>query len=158
MKQRTLLVVEDGAEYTEAFRRLALTGQNGIAVLRAGDAGQARRFLDEQKIDAIFLDVVFDRTPTDRLAGDRRALERRFAGDSSRVRQHLARYQGFYIADAIAELIPKDTPVALAFDFSAEPERLKALRQRLPRLTGIVEGAPISQVLEQLLGSISDLI
>jgi CheY-like chemotaxis protein len=157
MKRRTILIVEDGSEYTEAFRRLALTEQTGIDLLRAGDAHEAGRLLGQQTVDAIFLDVVFDRTPPDRLAGDSRALEERFAGDRARAQQHLARRQGFYIADAIADRIPKNIPVVLAFDFSAEPERLAALRQRLPRLEGIAEGTAITEVLNRLRRDMSDL-
>jgi hypothetical protein len=151
-------VVEDGTEYSEAFRRLAGAGEKGIELLRAGDAADARRLLQERKVDAIFLDLAFDRAPADRLVGDMGILEERFAGDRARARQYLARHQGFYLADALAEIIPKDMPVVLAFDFSGDPGRLAALRQRLPRLEGIVDGTPISRVLDRLRSVISDLI
>jgi hypothetical protein len=158
LRSCAILVVEDGTEYSEAFRRLAGAGEKGIELLRAADAGEARRILQERKVDAIFLDLAFDRAPPDELVGDAGNLEERFAGDLARARRHLARYQGFYIAEALAELIPKDTPVVLAFDFSGDPGRLAALRQRLPRLEGIVDGTPISRVLERLRSVISDLV
>jgi hypothetical protein len=41
-------------------------------------------------------------------------------------------------------------PVVIAHDFTLEPERLEALRERVPALEGIVDGTPISRVLERL--------
>jgi len=40
--------------------------------------------------------------------------------------------------------------VVLAYDFSAEPGRLAALREKCATLSGIADGAPISAVLASL--------
>jgi hypothetical protein len=54
------------------------------------------------------------------------------------------------VAAALTGLIADGTPVLIAFDFSAEPERLAALRERIPGLEGIPEGTPLSRILERL--------
>ena len=142
-----ILVVEDGTEYADAFRDLAATP---LELLRASNAEEARRVLAERAVDAVFLDVVFDRTAPEKLAGDREELIRRFGGDRSRVEQHLAENQGFYLISELAPLLPEGIPVVLAYDFSAEPGRLAALRERCARLSGMADGTPISAVLESL--------
>jgi hypothetical protein len=149
--RRTILVVEDGTEYTDAFRSLGASDSNdSLEFLRAGDGGEARRILSERRVDALFLDVVFDRTPPNRLLGDLEAVIRRFGGDRRRAERHLAENQGFYLVTELAPLLPEGIPVALAYDFSAEPERLSTLRERCAQLSGIADGAPISAVLESL--------
>jgi hypothetical protein len=147
----TLLVVEDGTEYTDAFRSLAATAPRfPIELVRAGDCEEARRALSERSVDAVFLDVVFDRTPPERLVGDLESEIRRFGGDQRRAERHLAENQGFYLFNDLAPLLPEAVPVVLAYDFSAEPERLAALRKRRERLSGVPDGTPISRVLEIL--------
>lgn len=149
--RRTVLVVEDGAEYTDAFRSLgASDSSESLELLRAGDGGEARRILAEQRVDALFLDVVFDRTPPDRLLGDLEAVIRRFGGDRRRADRHLAENQGFYLVSDLAPLLPASAPIVLAYDFSLEPERLATLRRTAPRLSGVDDGTPISEVLECL--------
>ena len=152
----TLLVVEDGTEYTDAFRSLAATDPRfPIELVRAGDCEEARRVLAERSVDAVFLDVVFDRTPPERLVGDLASEIRRFGGDQRRAERHLAENQGFYLFNDLAQLLPEAVPVVLAYDFSAEPERLAALRKRRERLSGVPDGTPISRVLEILSAEIS---
>jgi len=135
--KRVLLVVEDGTEYTEAFRRLV---PDDVTLLRAGDAEEARGYLAAHPVSAVFLDVVFDRTPAEKLAGDR-----------ARGVEHLSRNQGFYLTAELAEALPRDCRVVIAYDFAAEPARLSALRRNLPGLEGVEEGAPLSRVLERLI-------
>ncbi|HEU5248475.1 MAG TPA: hypothetical protein VFW15_00680 [Thermoanaerobaculia bacterium] len=130
---RTILVVEDGTEYTDAFEKLA--DWDSIELVRAGDRGEAARLLEERPIDAIFLDVVFDRTPSNRLAGDLAEQVRRFGGDRARAARHLAENQGFYLLDVLAPLVESALPVVIAYDFSAEPERLAALREKHANLS-----------------------
>jgi len=130
-RRRVLLVVEDGTEYVEAFARLAPGGED-VELLPAADAAAARRILVQRRVDGIFLDVDFSRTPEERL----------LPGG--------ARDQGFRIASALAPLFAPGVPVVLAHDFTLEPDRLAALRERVPALEGIVEGTPISRVLERL--------
>ena len=150
MSARVVLVVEDGTEYIDAFRRLAGADET-FEFLRAGDAGEARRILAERPVDAIFLDVAFDRIPPERLEGAIEPLaEERFGGDRLRAQRHLASQQGFYIAAALVDSIRRGTRVFIAFDFSAEPERLEALRTGLPGLEGMREGTPISRILDRM--------
>ena len=145
---RTVLVVEDGTEYTDAFR--ALAASDAVELVRSGDGAEARRILAERRVDALFLDVVFDRTPPERLVGSLEEVIRRFGGDRQRAERHLAENQGFYLVSELAPLLPDGVRVVLAYDFSAEPERLAALRERCAQLSGITDGAPISAVLESL--------
>jgi len=151
-----LLVVEDGTEYTEAFQRLASNDSGpSVELVRAGDADEAARILRERKVDAVFLDVVFDRTLPGRLAGDLEREIRRFGGDRARAERHLAENQGFYLLNELAPVLREAIPVVIAYDFSVEPERLAALRQRWERLSGVADGTPISSVLESLLASLT---
>ena len=154
--RRTVLVVEDGTEYTEAFRNLvANDSRDTLELLRAGDGEDARRILTERRVDALFLDVVFDRTPPERLLGNLEDVIRRFGGDRRRAERHLAENQGFYLVNDLAPLLGEAVPVVLAYDFSLEPERLAALRRTRKRLTGIADGTPISRVLEAVLAEVA---
>lgn len=149
--RRVLLVIEDGMEYTEALSRLTPRTLEAPELVRAGNLREARQRLSERKPDAVLVDVVFDRVNEESLAGDLTGQIARFGGDRARATRHLADSQGFYILDALAGELG-DVPVVIAYDFSAEPQRLEALRRRLPRLSGLPEGASISQALEMLLG------
>lgn len=147
---RRILVVEDGAEYVEGFERIASARGLDIAFSRAGDLESARMALTSDGPDALFLDVVFDRTPEERLAGDAEALVARFGGDRARAVRHLATHQGYYILDALAPMLIGLT-VVLAYDFTVESQRLEALRRRVPGLSGLQDGASLSQALELML-------
>jgi hypothetical protein len=148
-----ILVVEDGREYTEAFRALApRLVPEPLELLRAGDLAEAEAHLDHAPFDAVFLDLVFDRTPPERLAGDAAPLIARFDGDRARATRFLAEHQGFYVLDALAPRLASGTRVVLAHDFSAEPQRLEALRDRAPGLRGLPDGASASDALLLLLG------
>jgi hypothetical protein len=147
---RTILVVEDGTEYLDAFRRLASGGES-VEWLHARDAGAARDLLARHRVDGIFVDVVFDRTAPERLAGDGPALAERYGNDRARRREHLARQQGFYVLAALAPSIGAETRVVLAHDFSGEEIRLEALRRSVPTLEGVAESATTSHVLRRLL-------
>jgi hypothetical protein len=143
---RTILVVEDGTEYTDAFGGLVPDGAESVELVRAADLEEARAVLSERGVGAVFLDVVFDRTPADRLAGDLAEQVRRFGGDRTRAERHLAENQGFYLLDVLAPLLEAERPVVIAYDFSAEPERLAALRAKHANLSGVADGTPISEV------------
>jgi CheY-like chemotaxis protein len=147
---RSILVIEDGHEYVEAFSRLA-TGGGAALLVRAGDAEEAREALLRRIFDAVFVDVVFDRTPPEKLAGDLAAALERHGGDRARAIHELARQQGFQILAALAPDLPPDARVVLAIDFSAAPGRLAALRERVPGLEGLPEGAGASEALARLL-------
>ena len=154
---RRLLVVEDGREYSEAFRALATRASAPLEVVRAGDLGEARACLDDGGTDAVFLDVVFDRTAPERLAGDPAALIARFDGDRARATRFLADHQGFFVLDALAPRLPRGTRVVLAHDFASEPQRLAALRERVPGLVGLPDGASATDALRLLLDSGSEI-
>lgn len=149
-KPRRVLVVEDGTEYVGGFERLAAARSLAVVFSRAHDLESALATLAADGPDALFLDVVFDRTPEDRLAGDVEVLVARFGGDRARALRHLATHQGFYVLDALAPLLPR-IPVVLAYDFSAELQRLEALRGRVPGLGGLPDGTSLTAALDLLL-------
>jgi DNA-binding NtrC family response regulator len=139
VSRRAVLVVEDGSEYRDAFRRLAPAGED-VEWLHAPDAAAARAILAARRVDAVFIDLVFDRTPVE-------ALE----GDPSRPLEHRVRNQGFYVLDAVAAAIPEEAPVLIAYDFASQPARLNALRQVCPRLEGVPESSGAATILARLL-------
>ena len=143
MTLRVVLVVEDGTEYVDAFRRLAAEDAD-VELLHASDAAAARELLTGRKVDAVFLDVVFDRTPPEKLIGDR-----------GRGIEHLARNQGFYVLAELAPLLPPGRPVLLAHDFANQAARLAALREKVPGLDGVAETETTTRVLERLSSSVS---
>lgn len=145
-----ILVVEDGREYTDGFSRLAEAKGAAVSLVRAGSLAEARAALAAGVPEAVFLDVVFDRTPESELAGDLDALVARHGGDRTRAVGHLATHQGFYILDALADELA-GVRVVLAYDFTAEEKRLASLRERLPLLSGLPDGASLSAALEGLL-------
>ncbi|HKC24802.1 MAG TPA: hypothetical protein VKF32_08655 [Thermoanaerobaculia bacterium] len=147
-----LLVVEDGREYTEAFRALApRLHPSPLVLVRAGDLAEAEAHLGGPPFDAVFLDVVFDRTPPERLAGDAAPLIARFDGDRARATRFLAEHQGFYLLDALTARLDSGVRVVLAHDFSAEPQRLQTLRERVSGLRGLPDGASATDALRLLL-------
>ena len=139
MSRRVVLVVEDGSEYRDAFRRLTPEGER-VEWVHAADAKTAREMLSSRRVDAVFIDLVFDRTPVEALAGDR-----------SRTLEHRIRNQGFYVLDAVAAAIPRGAPALIAYDFEAEPARLEALRRVCPRLEGVPESSGAAAILARLL-------
>jgi CheY-like chemotaxis protein len=146
-----ILVVEDGLEYTDGFARLAAARGAGAEFVRAGSLAEAREALRQGRPDAVFLDVVFDRTPDTELAGDLDALVARYGGDRARAVRHLATHQGFYVLDALADALA-GVRVVLAYDFTGEEKRLEALRTRFPGLHGLPDGVSLGAALEDLLG------
>ena len=118
--------------------------------MRAGSLAEARNALGHGKPDAVFLDVVFDRTPEADLAGDLDALVARYGGDRARAVRHLATHQGFYVLDALADELA-GVRVVLAYDFTGEEKRLASLRERFPGLSGLPDGASLGAALEDLL-------
>src|SRR3954471_7410824 len=144
MRPARILVVEDGFEYSRALERIA---DGRAEIVRAADAEEAAALLKGDEFHSVLLDVVFDRIPQERLAGGEAELGDRFGGDVNRTREHLTRQQGFYIADALASRLPASIRVVMAYDFSADPDRLEILRRRVPGLEGIREGVGIDDVL-----------
>jgi hypothetical protein len=147
---RTLLVVEDGREYTEAFERLAGAAERPVRIVRAGNLAEARPPLESGGVGGVFVDVAFDRVPEGELAGPLDGLVARFGGDREAATRQLAENQGFYLLDLLAPLLVR-LPVVIGWDFSREPGRLAALRERVPGLEGLAENAPLSEALARLL-------
>ncbi len=147
-----ILVVEDGREYVEGFAHLAAAKGADAAFVRAGSLAEAREALRQARPDAVFLDVVFGRTPEAELAGDLDALVARYGGDRARAVRHLATHQGFYVLDALADALA-GVRVVLAYDFTGEEKRLASLRERVPALSGLPDGASLGTALEDLLRS-----
>ena len=152
MTAARILVVEDGREYVDGFARLAAAKGADAAFVRAGSLAEAREALGQGRPDAVFLDVVFDRTPEAELAGDLDALVARYGGDRARAVRHLATHQGFYVLDALADELA-GVRVVLAYDFTGEEKRLASLRERVPALSGLPDGASLGTALEDLLRS-----
>lgn len=152
MTTARILVVEDGREYVDGFARLAAAKGADAAFVRAGSLTEAREALAQGEPDAVFLDVVFDRTPEAELAGDLDALVARHGGDRARAVRHLATHQGFYVLDALADALA-GIRVVLAYDFTGEEKRLASLRERFPGLSGLPDGASLGTALEDLLRS-----
>lgn len=150
MTAARILVVEDGHEYLEGFTRLAVAKGHEAVFVRAGGLAEARAALADGRPDAVFLDVVFDRTPEVGLAGDLDALVARYGGDRARAIRHLATHQGFYVLDALADELA-GVRVVLAYDFTGEEKRLASLRERFPMLRGLPDGASLGAALEDLL-------
>ncbi len=113
-----VLVVEDGFEYVEAFHRFA----PGVEWTRAGTGGAALRMVEEQRFDALFMDMCFDRAPPDALLGDLAAVAGSFGGDQSRGLRHLQAHQGLYILRALRDAGVR-LPALISYDFSSEPRR-----------------------------------
>ncbi len=152
MTAARVLVIEDGREYVDGFARLASAKGSGAGFERAGSLAEALDALREGKPDAVFLDVVFDRTPEAELAGDLEPLVARYGGDRARAVRHLAANQGFYVLDALADALA-GVRVVLAYDFTGEEKRLASLRERVPGLSGLRDGASLGTALEDLLRS-----
>jgi hypothetical protein len=147
---RRLLVIEDGREYVDGFMRLSAAKGAEAVFVHAGSLAAAREELAVGTPDAVFLDVVFDRTPEAELAGDLDGLVLRYGGDRARAVRHLATHQGFYVLDALADALA-GVRVVLAYDFTGEEKRLASLRERLPMLSGLPDGVSLSASLEFLL-------
>ena len=145
-----VLVVEDGCEYVDGFTRLAEAKGVEAVFVRAGSLSEARQALREGRPDAVFLDVVFDRTPEPELAGGLDALVARYGGDRERAVHHLATHQGFYVLDALGGALA-GIRVVLAYDFTGEEKRLASLRERFPMLSGLPDGASLGAAVEDLL-------
>lgn len=143
MTARTLLVLEDGSEYIEAFRRGEIRPELSFAPARS--FAEASVALERGGIGAVFIDVVFDRVPPGDLVGDLDALIDRYGGDRVRAVRFLSENQGFYLLDALATLLD-GVPTMLAYDFDDEPERLASLRRRVAGLVGLPAGAAICEI------------
>jgi CheY-like chemotaxis protein len=148
---RKLLVIEDGSEYTEFAQ--ALLGQE-YQVFQAQTGSAALALLSShatsQPIDALLIDLRFDRTPMPDLLGEVKGTAMRlFGGDSARAIRYLQDQQGILIL-AEARRLGHRQPAVFVHDF---PERRI---QNLRKLYGAVCAVPVfdaGEILRGLRGS-----
>lgn len=126
-----LLVIEDGDEYRE-FAQLFLTDWE---VVPARSAAQALAVLAAGPIDALLVDLRFERSDPSELVGDVEAAARRFGGDRARALRWLKDQQGTLVLARLREAGHAQRAV-FVHDFPRE--RLANLR----RLYGDVHGVP----------------
>lgn len=130
---RSLLVIEDGNEYVEFARALL---SNDFQVWQAQSFMQALQILTDQRIDALLIDLRFDRTLPESLIGNvSDTATRLFAGDTQRAVRYIQDQQGILI---LAELRRHayHQPAVFVHDF---PERRI---QNLRKLYGDVSAVP----------------
>jgi DNA-binding response OmpR family regulator len=125
-----VLVVEDGYEYFDTFRRFLTEGFEWV---RAGAAREALQLIQERSFDAVLLDMCFDRIPPADLLGDVAEAAERFNGDKHKGLRFLQEHQGNYI---LADLRASGCalPVVISYDFDDEPRRWAHLIARFAPL------------------------
>jgi DNA-binding response OmpR family regulator len=139
-----VLVVEDGTEYVDVFRRFLA---DRLEVERAGSGPEALDRLARGGVDAVFLDMRFDRAPA--LLGDPEEVAEAFNGDLVQARAHLEDQQGLYVLAAIRDAGNR-VPVLLSYDFSSEPRRWDRLRARHAPVDHLPDGLRPDDVLARL--------
>ncbi len=128
-----LLVIEDGSEYSEFAK--ALLSSNYV-VYQAQSGSQALDILGRESIDALLIDLRFDRLPQSALLGDvTETAARLYAGDKQRALRYLQDQQGILIL-AEARRRGQHQPAVFVHDFPGR--RLLNLR----KLYGNVSAVP----------------
>lgn len=140
-----VLVVEDGHEYSTNLERFL---GDEVRLERAGDGQAALERLDRGGVDAVFLDMKFDRA--ERFLGDEAALVSRFAGDAERARRFLEDNQGTYILAAL-RAAGHALPVLFSYDFDGEPRRFRNLAGRYGPLDYLSDTAGPAEIRSALL-------
>jgi len=126
-----VLVVEDGNEY---ITNLTTFVAEGMIYEQAQSGADACTMVNKVDPDLVYLDMRFDRTPSDALLGDFVQLTSRFNGDMARARRFQEDNQGLFILRALREAGYR-RPVILSYDFSGEQRRFRALSGRDPALS-----------------------
>lgn len=134
-----LLLIEDGQEYEE-FVRHFLGERFEVVAAHSGAEALARlaaaRDASEPRIDALLVDLRFERARTEDLVGDLPELSRRmFAGDLERARRWAKDQQGTLI---LGELRKAGHAQRAVFVHDFPPDRLANLR----KLYGDVHAVP----------------
>lgn len=132
-----VLVIEDGEEYIRTLGRYL---GEGFALARAGSGPEALALLRAERFDVIFLDMRFDRAPTDALLGDVAASAERAGGDAARGLAFIVENQGAYVLAALREA-GCAVPVVFSYDFDAEPRRWRHLSERYAPLRYLTDNA-----------------
>lgn len=137
----SILIIEDGFEYQQTLERFL---GSEFVFERAGSGPAGIERLQQGGVDAVFLDMRFDRVPDDELLGDVAAVADQFNGDPVQARLHLQDHQGTFVLAALRAAGLK-VPVLLSYDFSAEPRRWSRMQaahkpvEFLPDSAGPVE-------------------
>jgi DNA-binding NtrC family response regulator len=142
----TVLVIEDGFEYSETLSRFL---PDGFHWIRVGSGPQALAWLAENQASAVFLDMRFDRTPRDELFGDVEATADRFNGDPIQARRFLEDHQGTFILKALREA-GHPHRVVVSHDFSDQPRRWAKLANRYAPIDYLPDNAPPSEIASRL--------
>lgn len=143
-----ILVIEDGYEYTETLERFL---GEGFSWERAGSGPRALQRLREGGVDAVFLDMRFDRVPEEELLGDVAAVADRFNGDAVQARQFLEDHQGNYVLAALREA-GIELPVLVSYDFEGEPRRWQHLAEQFGPVDYLPDNAAPGEIAERLRG------
>lgn len=148
----TILIVEDGDEYLENLSRHVPEHR----YLQAHDGVAALALLRTERVDLVYLDMRFDRTPAAALVGDFAQALRDCNGDERRARRQLENHQGLYILRELAEAGFGVVPVILAYDFSREAQRFARLVERYPLLQWAPDNVTPAMIRELLAASRTD--
>lgn len=151
LSDRTVLIVEDGDEYTESMTNFV----PGPRYLQARSAAAALACLAAEPVDLIYLDMRFDRIPRAELVGDHAAATRARNGDPQRGWRFLQNNQGLYILAALHAAGHGAMPTLISYDFSREPARWRRLSKRYPSLVWVSDAigpADIRAIMLRLVG------
>ena len=138
----SVLVVEDGEEYTRNFSRFG----EGYRFVRAGNGHEALERLSQESFTLLFLDMRFDRVDPSVLLGDLSELTDRFGGDPDRARRFLEEHQGTYILSEI-RAAGHTLPAVFSHDFDNEPKRWSNLKKSYNPVYYIPDNASAAQLL-----------
>lgn len=120
--RKKLLVIEDGTEYEE-FARTFLGARFDVAT--AHSSTEAIEALRREAIDALFVDLRFERAPASALVGDVDATARRlFGGDRARALRWVKDQQGTLV---LAEIRKAGFAQRAVFVHDFPEERLRNL-------------------------------
>lgn len=148
-----LLIVEDGSEYTE-FVRLWLA--DGFTARTARSAAAALTLLSTPPpVDALLIDLRFDRAPESELVGDVSATALRlFGGDRARALRYVQDQQGALI---LGELRARGYHQPALFIHDFPPRRLDNLRKLYGAVRAVpsFDAAEIRRVLDEPAGAAS---
>jgi len=135
MTEPLILVVEDGDEYLDVLTRFV----DGYRYHQVHDGHHALAALKSEPIDAVYLDMRFDRIPRDRLLGDHQAQVEKFGGDTERAWSFLEKNQGLFILNHLCRSGFEDTPMVLSYDFSTQTTRWQHLAGTYANLSWLVD-------------------
>lgn len=142
-----LLVIEDGDEYEE-FARLFLSDR--FDVVAAHTAVEALDAAREHEVDAMLIDLRFERARVDDLIGDLTTTAARlFAGDEARAARWLKEQQGTLILGELRKA-GHGQPAVFVHDFP--PRRLGNLQKLYGRVAAVpsFDAGAIVRELERL--------